>query len=106
MVVYGNVCRSEVLTLVCSRPGKGEGGRCELSRCHVQRPANRRKEPWIAFRTLAAGAFALKAGFQFAFQNGADSICVGMFDWQVVDNVNTVLDVLADVTNRQRPWRA
>ncbi len=65
------------------------------------------KEPWIAFKTLAAGAIAPKVGFPYAFQNGADFICVGMFDWQVVDNVNTLLETLAGVPpNRERPWRA
>ncbi len=43
---------------------------------------------------------------QFAFQNGADFVCVGMFDWQVVDDVNTALNVLAGITNRERLWRA
>jgi hypothetical protein len=64
------------------------------------------KEPWIAFKTLAAGAIAPKIGFQYAFQNGADFICVGMFDWQVVDNANTTITVLARLKDRERPWRA
>jgi hypothetical protein len=67
---------------------------------------NTRKEPWIAFKVLAAGAIAPKAGFQHAFQNGADFICVGMFDWQVVDNCNSALAVLGGLPKRQRPWRA
>lgn len=64
------------------------------------------KQPWIAFKVMAAGAIAPKEAFQFAFQNGADFICAGMFDWQVVDNVNTTLEVLASITKRDRPWRA
>jgi hypothetical protein len=64
------------------------------------------KEPWIAFKVMAAGAIAPKEAFQFAFQNGADFICAGMFDWQVVDNTNTTLEVVAEVTKRERPWRA
>ncbi len=65
-----------------------------------------RKEPWIAFKTMAAGAIPPKDAFQFAFQNGADFVCAGMFDWQVVDNANTAVAVLAGVTKRERPWRA
>jgi hypothetical protein len=63
-------------------------------------------QPWIAFKVMAAGAIAPKEAFQFAFQNGADFICAGMFDWQVVDDANTTLEVLAGVTKRERPWRA
>ena len=64
------------------------------------------KEPWIAFKTLAAGAIAPEIGFQYAFQSGADFICVGMFDWQVVDNAKTAVRVLQRVKDRARPWRA
>lgn len=34
---------------------------------------------------------------------GADFICVGMFDFQVVSDVNTTLDVLGNL-NRKRQW--
>jgi hypothetical protein len=64
------------------------------------------KQPWIAFKTMAAGAIPPQDGFKFAFENGADFICVGMFDWQVVDNVNTAVAVLKGLTMRERPWRA
>lgn len=60
--------------------------------------------PWIAFKVLAAGAIPPQRGFRYAFENGADFILVGMFDWQVVENVQTVKTVLRDV-ERQRPWR-
>ena len=43
--------------------------------------------PWIAFKTMAAGAIPPKVGFDYAFQNGADFICVGMFDFQVEENM-------------------
>jgi hypothetical protein len=36
--------------------------------------------PWIAFKVLARGAIHPINGFNFAFENGADFICVGMFD--------------------------
>jgi len=62
--------------------------------------------PVIGFKVLAGGAIHPKDGFKFAFENGADFICVGMFDWQIVDDVNIALDTLADLPNRTRPWRA
>jgi hypothetical protein len=43
--------------------------------------------PWIAFKVLAAGAIHPREGFKYAFENGADFICVGMFDFQVRENV-------------------
>jgi hypothetical protein len=62
------------------------------------------KKPVIAFKILAAGAIQPKVGFRYAFENGADFICVGMFDFQIVENVNTACQILADLTNRQRKW--
>ncbi|MBN1480604.1 DoxX family membrane protein [candidate division KSB1 bacterium] len=63
-------------------------------------------QPWIAFKVLAAGAIQPNIGFQYAFANGADFICIGMYDFQIVDDVNTVLAALARVGERARPWRA
>ena len=62
------------------------------------------KKPWFAFKVLAAGAIQPKDGFRYAFENGADFICVGMFDFQVIDNVNTASQVLATLGNRNREW--
>ena len=62
--------------------------------------------PGIAFKVLAGGAILPEDGFRFAFENGADFICVGMFDWQIVDDVNTVLDVLKQIKQRERAWMA
>jgi len=64
------------------------------------------KKPWIAFKVLAGGAIPPPDGFKFAFENGADFICVGMFDFQIVEDVNIALDVLAHVKSRPRPWYA
>ncbi len=67
----------------------------------------RLEEPWIAFKVLAAGAISPQEGFRFAFANGADFICVGMYDFQIVDDVNLACEVLAgDFSGRPRPWRA
>ena len=62
-------------------------------------------KPWIAFKVLAAGAIRPGEGFRYAFSNGADFICVGMFDFQVEQDVSLVKKILPDL-QRQRPWRA
>jgi hypothetical protein len=61
-------------------------------------------QPWIAFKILAAGAIQPNVGFQFAFKNGADFICVGMYDFQIVDDVNIALEALAQSLPRERRW--
>jgi serine/threonine protein kinase len=62
------------------------------------------QKPWIAFKVLAAGAIRPESGFKYAFENGADFICVGMFDFQVEQNVALVKGVLQQTQNRQREW--
>jgi hypothetical protein len=64
----------------------------------------RAKVPVMAFKVLAAGAIEPRDGFNWALQNGADFLCVGMFDFQVVSNVNTAIDLLANLTDRKRDW--
>ncbi len=67
---------------------------------------NQLDEPWIGFKILAAGAIKPDVGFKYAFENGADFVAVGMYDFQIVDDVNLTLDVLKsnEVKNRQRRW--
>lgn len=67
---------------------------------------NRINIPVMGFKILAAGAIEPKDGFRWAFENGADFICVGMFDFQVVEDVNTCLDVLQNLNTRKRAWFA
>jgi hypothetical protein len=66
------------------------------------------KKPWIAFKVLAAGAIHPRLAFQWAFENGADFICVGMFDFQVVENTGIASRALAAVAEkgRARAWMA
>lgn len=67
-------------------------------------------KPWIAFKILAAGAIAPRAGFPFAVNAGADFILVGMFDWQVEENAKLAQRVFrvaaSPNSKRTRPWCA
>lgn len=64
----------------------------------------RAKVPVMGFKVLAAGALKPEDGFNWAFKNGADFICVGMFDFQVVNDVNTTIDILGNLQGRTRKW--
>lgn len=59
--------------------------------------------PVMGYKVLAAGAIAPEDGFKWAFESGADFICVGMFDFQIVNDVNITLDVIKNL-QRSRPW--
>ncbi len=64
------------------------------------------EKPWIAFKVLAAGAIKPEDGFLYAFEGGADFICVGMFDFQVRQDAGITTQILKGNLKRQRPWRA
>jgi pentose-5-phosphate-3-epimerase len=66
---------------------------------------NSLEEPWIAFKIMAAGAIHPKDAVPYAFNNGADFIVMGMYDFQIVEDCNIALDTLSKVENRNRPWR-
>ena len=63
-------------------------------------------KPWIAYKVLAAGAIHPRDGFDYAFKNGADFVSVGMYDFQIRENVNTTKQLFAGTIDRTRPWCA
>jgi len=65
---------------------------------------NELPQPVIGFKVMAAGAIHPKDGFKYAFENGADFVCAGMYDFQMVEDVNIANEILAGNLNRVRPW--
>ncbi|MEI7509756.1 MAG: hypothetical protein WCJ62_09875 [Flavobacterium sp.] len=61
------------------------------------------KKPWIAFKVMAAGAIPPRQGFTYAFNNGADFVLAGMFDWQVAEDAQIAKQALGNV-KRSRQW--
>ncbi len=64
------------------------------------------KKPWIAYKVLAAGAIDPQEGFRFAFENGADFVLAGMFDFQIAENAYLVRQILSGTLKREREWFA
>lgn len=63
-------------------------------------------KPWIAFKVMAAGAIPPKNAFRYVFQNGADYILAGMFDFEIAQDVAIANKALAATKKRTRPWRS
>ena len=64
------------------------------------------EKPWIAFKVMAAGAIPPKDAFRYAFENGADFIFAGMFDFDIAEDVQVTREILASQPKRSRPWRS
>jgi len=63
------------------------------------------EKPWIAFKVMAAGAIPPKNAFSYAFDNGADFVLAGMFDFEIAEDVLVANSALKKA-RRSRPWRA
>ena len=95
--------------------GEGEPGSGKLGwsdNCWCRDPEalaawfEKRPEPWIAFKIMAAGAVPPKKAMPFAFNHGADFVCMGMFDFQTVENANLANELFdKGFATRKRPWR-
>jgi hypothetical protein len=64
------------------------------------------KKPWIAFKTMAAGAIPPKNAFRYAFNNGADFVLAGMFDFEIAEDAKLIRESLASAGDRARAWMA
>ena len=62
-------------------------------------------KPWIAFKTMAAGAIPPQNAFRYAFQHGADFVLAGMFDYEVADDVGFTVEALGRSKERARAWQ-
>jgi hypothetical protein len=64
------------------------------------------KKPWIAFKTMAAGAIPPRSAFQYALEGGADFVLAGMFDFEIAEDVQVMNETLANCPKRIRSWMA
>ena len=63
-------------------------------------------KPWVAFKVLAAGAIPPRKGLTHAFENGADFVPLGMFDFQVKEDCDLAKRIIHRAEKRSRPWCA
>jgi len=64
------------------------------------------EKPWMAFKVMAAGAIPPENAMKYAFGSGADHILLGMFDFEIAEDVGIANKVLAATAKRERPWRS
>ena len=64
------------------------------------------KKPWIAFKTMAAGAIPPDNAFRYAFNHGADFVLAGMFDFEIAEDAQHARKAIASYAQRDRPWSA
>jgi len=64
------------------------------------------EKPWLAFKIMAAGAIPPKDAFRYVLENGADHMLVGMFDFEIAEDVKIAKTALEGLDKRARPWRS
>jgi hypothetical protein len=62
------------------------------------------KKPWIAFKTMAAGAIPPSSAFRYAFLHGADFLLAGMFDFEISEDAKLAAEALNRTKERTRAW--
>jgi hypothetical protein len=55
---------------------------------------------------VAAGSVQPREAFPYAFESGADYICAGTYDFQIVGDTKIALETLAATEQRPRRWSA
>lgn len=63
------------------------------------------EKPWIAFKVMAAGAIPPNDAFRYVFNNGADFILAGMFDFEIAEDV-LIANAALKEAKRARLWRS
>jgi hypothetical protein len=62
-------------------------------------------KPWIAFKVMAAGAIPPQSAFKYVYENGADFILAGMYDFEIAEDVKIAKEAFLGAAKRARPWR-
>ena len=62
-------------------------------------------KPWIAFKTMAAGAIPPQTAFRYSYLNGADFVLAGMFDYEIAEDVKIANEALGRTKDRERAWK-
>jgi hypothetical protein len=62
------------------------------------------QKPWIAFKTMAAGALPPETAFRYAVMHGADFVLAGMFDFEIAEDAKLLAEACRRNKDRARPW--
>jgi len=94
------------------RPGEAKGATSEVPGYWCSNPEETVScmkdvsKPWIAFKVMAAGAIPPADAFAHAFQNGADFVLAGMFDFDIEEDCKITCETVPKARTRPRNWCA